>query len=236
MPPTLPTYRQLASRSVAAAKEKHEWAGFPMPIEGQRLVIADGYPYKDGLERFQFGTTLHVDTTETVNECPDCEINRFYSCYKGTDVVVIRQANGRTTYGLNTHNRAKMLLDTIGASFAWPMEAELKATEKLEELIGRDRLTVYLLTGCFLETSKRSGVIYMFRKSRPTIAISQSDGELKILCALCLHPVGYYQGTWAGTMTPTDDVVAHLILMRGDEHKYWAHSSQHPAYRHEAGL
>lgn len=232
----LPSYRQLASRSVEAAKEKHEWAGLPMPIEGQRLVIAEGYPYKDGLERFQFGATLHIDTDKTINEAPDVEINRFYSCYKGTDVIVIRQANGRTTYGLQTHNRASMLMNTIGASFAWPLDAELKATEKLKELIGPDRLTVYLLSGCFLEMSKRSGVIYMFRKLRPTVAVSASGGELKILCALCLHPVGLYSGTWAGVMCPTDDVLAHLIMMRGSEHKFWAHANQHAAYRPEAGL
>lgn len=233
----LPTYRQLASRGVQAAKDKEEWAGFPIPIEGQRLIIADGYPYKEGLEQFNFGkTTVHVDTSETINECPSREINRFYSVVKGTDIIVIRQANGRTTYGINTHNRAKMLLDTIGASFAWPMEAEHKAGEKLLELIGNDRMVIYLLTGCFLESSKRSNTIYMFRKLRPTIAISKSGDELKILCALCLHPVGLYAGTWAGAMCPTDDVIAHLVMMRGDEAKFWAHANQHPAYRAEAGL
>ena len=232
----MPSYREISRRLVQHGKDKNEWAGIPLPIKGQRLVIADKHPYKDRLENFQFETSLHVDTNETVNEAPDCEINRFWSCYKGADVIVIRKANGRTTYGVNLHNRGRMLLDTLGASFVWPLEAEQKATEKLGEAIGPDRLTLYLLTGCFLETSKRSGVTYMFRKSRPTLALTTRNDEVKILCALCLHPVGLYAGTWAGCLTPSDDVFAHLILMRGDEPKYWARASQHAAYRPEAGL
>lgn len=40
----------------------------------------------------------------------------------------------------------------------------------------------------------------------------------------------------AGAMCPTDDVIAHLMLMRGDEVDFWHRSNQHPAHRHEAGL
>lgn len=32
------------------------------------------------------------------------------------------------------------------------------------------------------------------------------------------------------------DVIAHLALMRGDEHMFWKRSNQHPPYRPEAGL
>lgn len=40
----------------------------------------------------------------------------------------------------------------------------------------------------------------------------------------------------AGAMCPTDDVIAHLSLMRGDEKMFWRRCNQHPAYRPEAGL
>jgi hypothetical protein len=51
-----------------------------------------------------------------------------------------------------------------------------------------------------------------------------------------MHPIAYYHGSWAGAMCPTDDVIAHLSLMRGDEAMFWKRSTQHPAYRPEAGL
>ena len=92
----------------------------------------------------------------------------------------------------------------------------------------------YLLTGMFLETSKRSGVHYLFRRLRPTVAISPSS--TKILCTLCLHPIGYYAESWAGAMCPTDDVVAHLMLMRADEPMFWRRANQHAPWRPEAGL
>lgn len=229
------SYREFAKRLVAVSKEKSEWSGMPLPIEGQRLILADKHPYKQ-LEHFQFGTSLHVDTSETINEAPDYEVNSFWCCSKGSDLVVIRKANGRTTYGIRHHNRAAMLLDTIGASFAWPLEAEQKAQAKLKALIGEHKMTLYLLTGMFLETSPRSKVTYMFRKSRPTLALKESKGQMRILCALCLHAVGYYAGTFAGVMVPTDEIIAHLALMRGDEPKFWARANQHAAYRPEAGL
>jgi len=96
----------------------------------------------------------------------------------------------------------------------------------------------YLLTGSFLETSERSGVTYVFRKLRPTLALSarSSDGTMKILCGLCMHPIGYYDGTWAGAMCPTDDVVAHLALMRGDEKMFWRRCNQHPSYQPACGI
>jgi hypothetical protein len=119
----------------------------------------------------------------------------------------------------------------------WPLEAEIKATAKLKELIGEDRTTMYLLSGMFLESSKRSGVVYMFRKSRPTLALkSDANGQMKILCGLCRHSIGYYAGTWAGVMVPTDEVVAALCWMRGDEHGFWKGCNQHSAYRPECGL
>ena len=90
----------------------------------------------------------------------------------------------------------------------------------------------------FLEKSERSGVTYLFRKLRPTVALRPCrDGDgMRVLAALCLHPIGYYDGSWAGAMCPTDDVVAHLMLMRGDEVMFWRRSNQHPADRPEAGL
>jgi hypothetical protein len=37
-------------------------------------------------------------------------------------------------------------------------------------------------------------------------------------------------------MCPTDDVIAHLMLMRGDEAMFWRRCNQHAAHLPEAGL
>ena len=79
---------------------------------------------------------------------------------------------------------------------------------------------------------------YLFRRLRPTLALrfNAADGRIRLLAALCLHPVGYYERSWAGAMTPTDDVIAHLLLMRGCEAKFWARAEQHPDWDPAAGL
>lgn len=89
----------------------------------------------------------------------------------------------------------------------------------------------------FAERSPRSGISYIFRRLRPTIALKAGkDDRMRCLAALCMHPIGYYDGSWAGAMCPTDDVIAHLMLMRGDEHMFWRRSNQHPAWSQFAGI
>ena len=62
------------------------------------------------------------------------------------------------------------------------------------------------------------------------------SGGVRILACLCMHTIGYYRDTWAGALCPTDDVIAHLILCRGDERLYWSRCNQHAPGRPEAGL
>jgi hypothetical protein len=84
------------------------------------------------------------------------------------------------------------------------------------------------LTAHFYELSKRSEVTYVFRRGRPTIALRQTEEWTRLLCALCLQPIGYYGNTWALVMCPMDEVVAHLLMMRGCEEKTWAGANQNP--------
>jgi hypothetical protein len=77
----------------------------------------------------------------------------------------------------------------------WPVEAEQKAQQKLTSLIPAKQFELYQLTGHFAETSKRSEVTYLFRIGRPTIAMRESEEGSYWLCALCLHPIGYYGNT-----------------------------------------
>jgi len=124
----------------------------------------------------------------------------------------------------------------MSCSDAWGIEQESNALQTLAGLLRHSQFKRYLLTGMFLETSKRSGVMYCFRKLRPTVAIDLKGNDTRIMCTLCMHPIAYYADSWAGAMCPTDDIIAHLMLMRADEHMFWKRSNQHSAYKREAGL
>lgn len=106
----------------------------------------------------------------------------------------------------------------------------------LQSLVTPRVFRMYLMTGSFLESSTRSKVMYIFRRLKPTIAMSGRTGQLRILASLCMHPIAYYEGSWAGAMCPTDDVLSHLMLMRGDEALYWKRANHHHASRPEAGI
>ena len=129
-----------------------------------------------------------------------------------------------------------MVLRTLEASTAWSVRAECMAMLRLKTLVKPSAFRAYLLTGSFMETSRRSQVTYVFRKGRPTLALGAYGDFRPVLAALCSHPIGFYTRTYAGSMVPTDDVIAHLITMRGDERKYWSKCSQHPVNSPEAGI
>lgn len=164
--------------------------------------------------------------------------NTFWS-WKYRSVVVIWEEGGKVCWGpTSAGNQIGLLMQTLGASDAWGIEQESNAINTLGTLLRHRQFKQYLLTGSFMERSARSHVSYLFRRLRPTIAMSTQNGTAspKGLCALCLHPIAYYEGSWAGAMCPTDDVIAHLMLMRGDEHLFWRRANQHALYRKESGL
>lgn len=223
-------------RRVAAARS--EWAGIPMPLDGERLVIEPSFPNAEALAKI--GAAKCADERETsVDLAGAVLVNSWFSSAKRCDIHLMRLANGRIEWGVSPaiHGLEKQLR-TLGCAEAWGIEQETKAVDLLASLVPPRHFKQYLLTGSFLERSPRSGVTYMFRRLRPTVAITTTrDGQgTRILCSLCLHPIAYYADSWAGAMAPTDDVVAHLTLMRGDEAMFWRRANQHPAWRPEAGL
>jgi hypothetical protein len=227
----LPTYPQLVRTLSRIAQEKSEWAGLPIPqIDNYRLRLEPRFPY-------QFRECSNHDVDADLDHTPLVDvINSWWSDVKMANVIVYETPDGKRHYQLEHFNKGATLLGTMMVSVAWTLDAEIKAMEKLGTLIEDHKMSAYMITGGFIETSKRSGVTYFFRRLRPTLAIKESEGELKILCALCLHCVGYYQGTWGGAMTPTDEVVAHLCMMRGSEEKFWANANQHHAINPQSGL
>lgn len=217
------------------AKEKGEWAGIPTPLNDQPMVIHERYPFAE-IFRTRFGVepSLHVCRVEDVEE--DGEIrNEFLSIIYKCRVTIWRSGK-KFHVSFSRSNSGSMLIGSCGASYAWDLNAEIRAMSKLQSLIPDNLFRMYILTGMFMETSKRSKVIYLFRRLRPTVAISAALDQLHILCTLCGHPIGYYTDTWAGALCPTDDVISHLLLMRADEHFYWRQCTQHPAWAPESGL
>ena len=234
------TRRSFADGFARMAREKSEWAGLPVPLMGEKLTIEKSYfgaSSQDQINRITnpaLGSELRTCMLDEDSEQTALR-NIFWSDRLRGDVM-IWQKGKRFTWGISVVNRLDYDLRTLGCADGWSLETEQKALELLQSLLSHQQFRQYLLTGQFIETSKRSGVFYVFRRLRPTLAISGSTGTLRILAALCLHPIAYFQNSFAGAMCPSDDVAAHLALMRGDEKLFWRRANQHHPIRPEAGL
>ena len=227
---TYDTHAGLRHVLAAIAAEKDEWAGIPMPLTDQPIVIEKTYPRAEELAQ------IGQKPPEADDWAGVEKRGAWWSTHKRGEIRIWRD-QGKLQWGYRAGvNHFEHDLRTLGCSDAWGIAQEKNALQLLATLVPHRTFRQYLLCGMFLETSARSQITYVFRRSRPTVAVSSRTGSLRILCTLCLHPIAYYAGSWAGAMCPTDDLIAHLVLMRGDEHLYWRRSNQHPAYRPEAGL
>jgi hypothetical protein len=231
-----------ASRHLAeAGLERQDWSGLPIPVPGLSLVLEPRYKHKC-LENFRWKECYDANgVRNSIDEPPPEEsglaiVNSWWNARYQATIFVVKNKEGRAQLRVRCEDRLAFTINTLDAAAVWPIEAERKAQEKLAGLIHADAFEIYKLTGHFPEVSKRSGVTYLFRRGRPTIALRQNWEVNYALCALCLHPIGYYADTWAGVMCPTDEVIAHLLLMRGSEEKFWANANQHPLDRPAAGV
>jgi hypothetical protein len=246
-----PTYADL-SRAIDG-----EWCGLPMPLPGLGLVVEDRHPHAEQIRALQ--QIVDGDAEPRSHACTEDAMGwtlvnqwrgRTLDGIDGT-IYVMRHADGRTRWGLSPHApaRNKFLFGPFETMDAWHLETELTAMERLATLLTERMYQSYIMTGALLETSKRSGLTYMFRRLRPTVVLTphgrrrsyfhnrgEDDDQMSILCCLCLHPLAFYQQTFCGAMCPTDDVIAHLMLMRGAEDVYWRRANQHPAIAPESGL
>ena len=216
------------------AEAKREWAGIPMPLDDLSMTIEPNYPRAAELCEIGAAATakkLNEQTPEGV------EFRNSFWSHKLRCQIMVWKENGKIYWGPGSlPNNLDIVLNTLGAADAWGVEQEATAVQTLGGLLRHRPFKTYLMTGSFLERSKRSGVMYVFRRLRPTIALSMQGGSVKPLAALCMHPIGYYDRSWSGVMCPTDDVIAHLMLMRGDEPMFWRRCNQHPISRPEAGV
>lgn len=227
---------QLRDKLREIAEDRDEYTGIPMPLSGEQLVIEPSYSFADGLGRPI--DQVEVDPVDAATAGLKVR-NRFWSDRKRGDVLIIEKMDGSVTWGLNPGiHHISHDLRTLGCADAWGLKQEAKAMMLLASHVRARQFRQYLLTGMFLETSKRSGVTYIFRRLKPTVATKPrlNGEEMRILACLCMHPLAHYAGSWAGAMCPTDDVIAHLMLMRGDEAMFWKRCNQHAPHRPEAGL
>ncbi len=220
------------------AAEKGEWAGIPMLLDDLPLVIEPTYPYA-GLANF------HKDKEAPPDPALPKQFirNIFWSHSRRSDIVIFTEGSelgpGVPVYWgvINGANHVAQEILTLGASDAWSIESESNALQTLATMLSHRQFKQYLLTGSFLWTSPKSRVKYLFRKLRPTIAMANDGkGNMRVLCTCCLHPIAYYQGSWGGALCPTDDVLSHFCLARGDEHMFWRRANQHPPWSPNSGL
>lgn len=248
------TYDDLRRFLDFMSDEKNEWQGIPVPVTGQPLRLHDRHPmaaFFRGLdEDVRAELAEPAEWTCSVDDVDEEErvVNEWFCARLNVQVLVVDRGGRRSALKVKrapdgSMDRLELWLMTIGASDAWDLDAEARAMEKLCGLLTERQRRHYLLTGAFLETSQRSGLTYVFRRSRPTIAMTprwhwarpQRD-SMRCLAVLCLHPVGYYERSWAGCMVPSDDVIAHLLAMRADEAYFWRCANQHEPWRPEAGI
>lgn len=235
--------RELATACNRAAEEHGEWAGAPMPIESHELVMAPSYGFQglNGL-RWRDDTERMEEATKLVSTLLRIQHINSWWCPKRGGYVHIYRMDGKVMHYIDWDysQRYKTTMERAFAAFEVAQhlsaEAELMAQDKLRSMIRPHLFNGYMIHGMVLETSERSGVTYVFRKGRPTIALRPDKDGMKILCCLCLHPVAYYAGTFVGAMVPTDEVISHLVMMRTDEHLFWRKANHHPAWAWEAGL
>lgn len=226
-----------------------EYAGIPQPVAGFAIDTEDRYRNREVADRvFDRRAELGGDHEGflTFHEVRDDDRvrNRWYSRAKGCWVYLLER-DGRVVHATAPRqpaaDRLTFWLATMGASQGWDADCELRAQEKLRELIKPHLFDMYQLTGTFLETSPRSRVTYLLRRGRPTLALvptvrGEEDTGMRCLAALCMHPLALYRGTWAGCMVPTDDVIAHLLYLRGDEAGFWRRANQHDIDDPAAGV
>lgn len=242
-----------------------EWQGIPVPLDDDLpLRLHATHPLREvfhqtRVEIIEGGPVDEIDDTledpaEIIAYAMNRDeriVNRWYDGRHNRDVLIYKRGNG-TAFAVtiprapnNSMDRLDLWINTMRATDAWDVDAEVKAMEKLGGLLTPRQRRCYLLTGSFLETSKRTGLVYVFRRLRPTIVLSSrhkwwsklaETDSMRCIAVLCMHPIGYYDKTWAGCMVPSDDVIAHLLSMRADESYFWRKANQHDPASPEAGL
>jgi hypothetical protein len=214
--------------------------GLPMPnLNGRRLLLAHRAP-------LAFTNAVNCHTTEMAEELSwRHHVRNSWNVLGDHTVCIVDTEDGpMTVRDWHAGTRLRKLIDDIGLRSDNPVltaDAELRAVESLKSKINPQQFRTYVLSGLFVERSPRSDLHYIFRKGRPTLVVSGHWPDVKtagthVIAALCMHPYGYYEFSHVGVLTPTDEVIAALLFLRADEHKFWAKSGQWPASDPRSGI
>jgi hypothetical protein len=238
-----------AYREINLIAEEHGFlSGVPIPITGDGqpdLVMAEGVPLAEIFHmNQQHRRAQREHATEMAGELVRSRIpvRNSWRVLGDKTVCVVDTTEGPMVWPqYDAGMRLRKLVRGVEVRHHAHQraEAEMRALQSLRTRISEGQYDSYVLSGLFPERSKRSDVWYYFRKGLPTLAVSfhgKHADSGKVLAALCLHPMGYYQGTHVGLMTPTDEVIAHLLMMRSDERRYWAKSGQWAASDPRSGV
>lgn len=216
----------------AAANEVAEYYdlpyGFALPsVSEERLhdvVLAHGTPLSHNSELNRF--TEHSQRLAKRGYT----IRNAWEQLGDRSVSVVNTTEGpMALWQYHAGNRGRKWIDGLAARMDSPLtaEAEERAIALLKTKITDSQYRCYLLNNAFVEQSKRSEIFYFFRKGLPVVALSYHGyPEGRIIACLCLHPYGYFEATHAGVMTPTDEVISQVLLMRANEKKFWGKSGQ----------
>lgn len=254
----LPTMASLWKMANLAAVASGHWGGVPRPVAGLKMLLAPGTPpgvrrAVERLTKFRAARSqplasqdeVEGDESETQGivavavdddeEGGEWLIRNQWESRTRQQIVFIvenpKTGKSRVSYlDRGVEYRFHIQVSTTVAASAWRPEAERLARRKLRSMLSPGHYRQYILTGGFFEQGK-SGVVYWLRSLKPTVAMREG-----VLATLCLHSDGYYHESFGGVCTPTDDVIAHLLWIRGDEAKYWGKAQHHPPWHPESGL
>lgn len=225
--------RRLPQIGVILEEELWRQSGVQIPLYGLPTSSGSEIAFAPGLSE-DWGSSVVVDPPEW---------ETLYSRNIGAKTVFhersrvtgrARSVTTKNTFSTDEDAVVKSMyaLKTVrAASVAHTIGAERKALRLLRKRVSAEQWRSYVLTGMFTEVSKKSHLVYLFRRVAPTVVfrmVADSEGlYMKPFITLCLHPVGYTVFSGVGCMCPTDDIVAHVTLMRSDEHFFWKKATQH---------
>lgn len=226
-------YEQLYEEVNEVAEQFGCEYGIPIPATGEMgktnyLVMAPGVPLRHIIAGNQIAGRNEGEM-HLLERYGVPSVNSWHVVEDKFVSVIDVQGNRMGWIDRNEGRRLRKFIQTLGTRMEshLSVEAEERAQRSLKSKITAAQWKCYVLNDCFLERSKRSDLTYIFRKGYPTLVLSHHGSEGgRCIAALCLHPMGFFQFTHAGLMTPTDEVICHLTMMRADEHKFWAKSGQ----------
>jgi hypothetical protein len=143
---TFDSHAHLRNALRKIAKERDDWAGFPMPITDHPLIIEPGYP---GAAELALIGQRDADPKPAGYRLR----NTFWSSHKRSDVIVWNEFEKLYCGLVPGMHHADHDLKTLGISVAWGIEQEAKALALLATHLTHHPFKQYLLTGMFIESS-----------------------------------------------------------------------------------